>query len=130
MAHIAHIAIWTGQLEVLKDFYQTYFDATSSPKYTNPRTGFESYFLSYASGARLEIMTSPKIRAANPEPGTPRHGYSHLALSVGSEAQVIALTRRLEADGFHVFSQPRTTGDGYFESVVLDPEGNLIEITV
>jgi lactoylglutathione lyase len=25
---------------------------------------------------------------------------------------------------------PRRTGDGYYESVVLDPEGNRLELTV
>jgi lactoylglutathione lyase len=28
-----------------------------------------------------------------------------------------------------VVSPPRVTGDGYFESVLLDPEGNRIELT-
>jgi lactoylglutathione lyase len=32
-------------------------------------------------------------------------------------------------DGYKCVSDPRRTGDGYFESVVLDPEGNRVEIS-
>ena len=130
MAQIEHIALWTNDLERLTSFYQTYFGASAGPKYINPRTRFESYFLTFSSGARLEIMSTPKITEPKGEPGILRPGYAHLALSVGSEEQVVALTRKLEAAGCQIFSQPRTTGDDYFESVVLDPDGNLVEITV
>ena len=40
------------------------------------------------------------------------------------------LTEQLRKDGYTIFGEPRTTGDGYYESVVLDCENNLIEITV
>ncbi len=43
--------------------------------------------------------------------------------------KVDELTERLVKDGFRCLSGPRTTGDGYYESVVEDCEGNLIEIT-
>jgi lactoylglutathione lyase len=43
---------------------------------------------------------------------------------------VDTLTERLRADGYRVVGEPRTTGDGYYESVVLDLDGNRIEITV
>ncbi len=39
------------------------------------------------------------------------------------------VTERLRADGHRVLSGPRTTGDGYYESVVADPDGNPVEIT-
>ncbi len=126
--HIEHIAIWTQQLEALKAFYETSFAAQSSPKYTNPQTGFQSYFLTFGSGARLELMQAPDVTPA--PPGARNVGYAHIALAVGSREQVDRLTRRLEAVGHPVASQPRTTGDGYYESVVLDPDGNRIEITV
>jgi lactoylglutathione lyase len=125
--HIEHIAIWTKQLESLKAFYETYFSAKASQKYSNPHTHFESYFLSFANGARLELMQAPDITSDRPT--GKREGYAHLAISVGSREQVDRLTAQLETDGYPITSRPRTTGDGYYESVVLDPDGNPIEIT-
>lgn len=124
--HIEHIGIWTRQLEAQKTFYETYFSAQAGPKYTNPKTYFESYFLVFANGARLEIMQAPDV--GDRETGR-RVGYAHIAFSVGSREQVDRLTERLEADGYPVVGRPRTTGDGYYESVVLDPDGNHLEIT-
>ena len=126
--HIEHIALWTGQLEVLKTFYETYFCAQAGEKYTNPKTHFEAYFLTFAGGARLEIMQAPDVTAA--EAIVRRVGFTHLAFSVGSKEQVDRLTERLEADGYRVIGRPRTTGDGYYESVVLDPDGNRVELTI
>ncbi|MDX9954332.1 MAG: VOC family protein [Anaerolineae bacterium] len=125
--HIEHIAIWTQHLEALKAFYETCFSAQSSPKYTNPTTGFQSYFLTFAAGARLELMQAPDVAPA--PPGARNAGYAHIALVVGSWEQVDHLTHRLEAAGYRIAGQPRTTGDGYYESVILDPDGNRIEIT-
>jgi len=125
---IEHVAVWTPDLERLVAFYSRYFGATVGPKYTNPRTGFESYFLSFESGARLEVMRSPTVTTG--EPGQPRFGYAHLALSVGSEMEVDRRTDQFRAEGVSVVDGPRRTGDGYYESVILDPDGNRIEITV
>lgn len=128
--HINHIALWTHQLERLRMFYETYFEAQAGQKYTNPVKQFESYFLVFASGARLELMQMPSI-PASPQLGEAQMtGLTHLAFSTGSEAAVDALTARLDADGWQVLGQPRRTGDGYYESVALDPDGNRIEITV
>jgi lactoylglutathione lyase len=55
-------------------------------------------------------------------------GLAHFALSVGSERRVDELTQRLAHDGYPVLDGPRRTGDGYYESVVLDPDGNRVEI--
>jgi len=66
----------------------------------------------------------------DPEKGPARTGYIHLAFSVGSAREVDELTDRLRADGYRVLGGPRTTGDGYYESCVLGPEDNQIEITV
>jgi lactoylglutathione lyase len=127
---IEHIAIWTCQLENLKAFYRAYFSAQASPKYTNPDTRFESYFLIFPEGVRLELMQSPDV-TENREPQSARAiGYAHMAFSVGSQAEVDRLTAKLEADGFYIAGRPRRTGDGYYESVVLDPDGNRVEITV
>ena len=123
--HIEHIAIWTRDLERLRTFYETYFEGTAGDKYVNAAKQFESYFLTFASGARLEIMHAPDV---TPPPENTRAGYAHLALAAGSEPQVDALTARLRGDGYRVVSGPRRTGDGYYESCVLDPDGNHVEI--
>ncbi len=128
--HIEHIAIWTHDLERLKTFYTTYFQAMAGNKYHNPRTGFESYFMSFAAGARLEIMQMPGVPLSKDDVDAQFTGYIHLALSAGLRERVDELTMRLRADGYRVLDGPRTTGDGYYESVVLDPDGNRIEITV
>lgn len=128
--HIHHVAIWAHDLEALKTFYQTYFDAAAGQRYTNPRTGFESYFLRFSSGAQLELMHRPDVPPNPGAPGAAFQGYAHLSISTGSPAQVDELTARLQRDGFAVLSPPRRTGDGYYESLVLDPENNQLEITV
>ena len=128
--HIEHVAIWTRSLEGLKSFYEVYFQARSGDKYVNPDKGFESYFLTFDSGARLELMSMPGILISQNDPPQQFMGLIHLAFSVGSEAEVDALTARLRSHGHHVLDGPRRTGDGYYESTVLDPEGNRIEITV
>ncbi len=127
---IEHVAIWTRRIVQLKEFYETYFGAEASSKYVNPETKFESYFLSFSSGARLELMRSPKVADLPDSSEAQPTGYAHLAFSVGSREQVERLTARLSAAGYNVASAPRFTGDGYYESVVLDPDGNRVEITI
>jgi lactoylglutathione lyase len=130
MSRIEHVAIWTENLEQLADFYGKYFGAIAGDKYVNPTKGFESRFLSFAGGARIEIMKSSMLNPVKDERGAHRMGYAHLAVSVGSAQSVDALTNRLKQDGFEVVDGPRQTGDGYYESVVLVPDGNRVEITV
>ena len=125
---IEHVAIWTADLARCKQFYTSYFGATAGAHYVNPKKGFESCFLSFAGGARLEAMTTTMHSLAEGAPGEQRLGLTHLAISVGSEALVDELTQRLRADGIAVLDGPRRTGDGYYESVVIDPDGNRIEI--
>jgi lactoylglutathione lyase len=128
--HIEHVAVWTRNLEQLKTFYETYFQATAGDKYVNPTKAFESYFLTFSSGARLELMRMPTIPESLDDTERQFTGYIHLAVSVGSEQAVDALTTRLRHDGYRVVDEPRHTGDGYYESCVLDPDGNRVEITV
>lgn len=128
MVRIEHAAIYVKELDRARDFFVKYFDAVSNDGYTNPKTGFRSYFLSFDDGARLEIMHKPNL-AEQADPRN-RYGYAHIAFSVGSKAQVDRLTERIQADGYTVISSPRTTGDGYYESCVADLDGNQIEITV
>ena len=126
---IEHIAIWVNDLENTKMFYETYFGGQSGAKYHNPDRSFTSYFLSFQTGPRLELMHRPDILKTHQE-GQEVMGLTHLAMSVGSKEKVDELTLRLKADGYAVVGHPRTTGDGYYESVVLDPEGNRLEITI
>ena len=127
---IEHIAIWTTDLERLRAFYQTYFKAEAGQKYTNAAKGFQSYFLRFDLGARLELMTRPSVTDVPADGDTEPIGYTHLAISLGSESAVDAMTERLRLDGCQVIDGPRRTGDGYYESVVLDPDGNRLELTV
>ena len=126
---IEHLALWVQDMETMKDFYLNYFDVDSGPKYTNDANRFASYFIHFGeSKTRLELMTHPEIQPFEGKRGFGM-GLAHFAISVGGKDKVDALTERLRKDNFTIFSEPRTTGDGYYESVVLDPEGNYVEIS-
>jgi lactoylglutathione lyase len=127
---IEHLAIWCHDLETLKHFYEKYFNAIAGTKYTNTHKNFHSYFLQFSEGCRLELMQMPGIPANENDFYKQYTGLIHFAISVGSKEKVDSLTHLLRSDGYEVVGEPRTTGDGYYESVVLDPEGNRIEITV
>ncbi len=125
--HISHIAIYVHDLERSRCFYEFYFGGMANSKYHNPQTGLQTYFLSFGDGARLELMHRPDCTESSSDALS--YGMTHLAFSTGSREAVDALTARLADDGYPVVSPPRTTGDGYYESVVCDPDGNRIEIT-
>ena len=115
--------IWSA-----RDFFIKYLGATSNDMYHNKKTGFRSYFLSFDGGARLEIMNKPEVCDSLRNPA--QIGYAHIAFSVGSKEKVDSLTAELKAAGYEVVSDPRITGDGYYESCIVAIEGNQIEITV
>ena len=125
---IEHIAIWTYNLEGLRSFYMHYFDASSNEIYYNHSKGFRSYFLTFDGECRLEIMEMPGIPRSKDNSQKQFTGIIHFAFKVGARTEVERLTEEIRKDGFKVVREPRTTGDGYFESVVLDPDGNRIEI--
>jgi lactoylglutathione lyase len=127
---IEHVAIWCRDLEVMRSFYINYFNAVSNELYINEKKQYRSYFLSFESGARLELMQMHSVTENLNGTGTQYFGLNHFAFSTGSKESVDELTRRLSEAGFQVVGAPRTTGDGYYESVVLDPENNRIEITI
>ncbi|MFJ9288261.1 VOC family protein [Bacillus halotolerans] len=124
---IEHTAIWVSDLERMKAFYETYFHGKANSLYHNEKKDFKSYFMTFDSGARLEIMKKGDV---TDQPSQTMTGWAHIAFSTGSKENVDELTERLKQDGFAVVSGPRTTGDGYYESVIEDVEGNLIEITI
>jgi lactoylglutathione lyase len=126
---IDHIALWSNDIERLKEFYSNYFNARPNKKYENSQKRFQSYFLSFDDGARLELMQMPNISDNKNDPAKQYCGYVHFCVSIGSEQNVIELTNKLKDDGFTVISEPRRTGDGYFESCILDPDNNRVEIT-
>jgi lactoylglutathione lyase len=123
---VEHIGVWVADIDRVAAFYVEYFGAEVGELYRNPRKGFESRFLRFGGGARLELMTRQDVtqRATNEQ-----LGLAHVAVSIGDEAAVDALAARMRADGVTPDSGPRRTGDGYYECVVRDPEGNRIEIT-
>ena len=127
---IEHIALWTSDLEKMKSFYEQYFQAKAGEKYTNPKKQFESYFLTFESGSRLELMQMSSVPASTNNVYKQFTGLIHFAVSTGSKERVDSLTSQLKNDGYEILDGPRTTGDGYYESVVLDPEGNRVEITI
>ena len=120
--------MYVNDLEGARDFFIRYFNARSNDGYYNEKTGFRSYFLTFESGARLELMNKPEM--VDCEKQLNRTGYAHVAFSVGSAAEVERLTELLKNDGYNVISGPRTTGDGYYESCIVAIEDNIIEITV
>lgn len=126
---LEHVALWVRDLDAMKSFYCRYFNASAGDRYHNPRTGFSSYFLLFENGARLELMhRRDEASGGQADPGP--LGLHHLAIGTGLAARVDDLTARLAEAGYPVVSSPRLTGDGYYESVVLDPEGNRLEITI
>ena len=154
---IEHVAIWVKDIDKVCEFYRKYFGGVVQPIYHNPAKQFTSRFVTFESGARLEVMHRPDIEIETGmfhmerlqtedastnsfvdisevqqvgSKGAQHLGFTHLSFSVGSKEDVDRLTRQMSEDGIQVVGQPRTTGDGYYESVVLDPEGNRVEITI
>lgn len=122
---IEHIAIWVKDLEKMKEFYCKYFNGVSNQKYENKVKGFESYFISFDGATRIELMKRKDIEERMYKEIL---GLAHLAFKVGSKEKVNELTEIFRKDEYKIIGEPRTTGDGYYESIILDPEGNRIEL--
>lgn len=125
---IEHIAMYVNDLEKSKEFFIKYFDAIANEGHHNKTTNFRSYFLRFDDGARVELMNYPDMQDS--EKGIKRTGFIHIAFSVGSQEKVNEITHKLKDDGYEVLSEPRITGDGYYESCIVGIEGNQIEITI
>lgn len=125
--NIAHVAIYAMDLENSRDFYVRFFNGKCDSHYQSTH-GFSSYFISFENGARLEIMHAENLKRQ--EPAEFASGWSHVAFSVGSREMVLEITQKIVDAGYLLYSAPRQTGDGYFESCVADPDGNRVEITI
>ena len=126
---IDHIALFCKDLERMRQFFMNFFAATSNELYHNPKTGLRTYILSFPYGsARLELMQKPDVISIDPSQAN--IGFIHLSISVGSKDIVDSKTEELRDAGYSVTSGPRTTGDGYYESCIIGPEGKKIEITI
>ena len=123
---IDHVAVWVRELEPMRSFYTEALGGVSGDLYDNPATGFRSYFVSFGEGARLELMHRP---AALPSPPDGAAGFAHIALALGSRDAVDAAVAALRRRAVPIESEPRVTGDGYYEAVILDPERNWVELT-
>lgn len=128
--YIEHLAIWCKDLEIMKDFYVKYFGAVPNMRYHNPKNKFYSYFVSFEKGPRLELMQMPGIPDSLNDVMEQFTGLIHFAVSVGSAEKVDEITEIFRKNGIVIVGEPRKTGDGYYESAILDPEGNRIEVTV
>ncbi len=125
---VEHLAIWTYNLEGMRSFYMHYFDASSGEVYHNHSREYRSYFLTFDGDCRIELMEMPGIPISKDNPLKQFTGLIHFALKLGSKNKVNELTETLRKDGYKIISEPRTTGDGFYESVFLDPDGNRVEI--
>lgn len=126
---IDHLAIWCDDIEKMRTFYTTYFDCQSNERYHNTTKKYTSYFLSFGDGgSRIELMNRPDIYQEVEKRGFAK-GIAHLDIEVGDRMDVDKLTERLRQDGYTIASEARTTGDGYYEAGLLDPEGNYVEIS-
>lgn len=123
---LAHVALWTRDLDAAAAFWSDYFDAEVGDLYeSRNRPGFRSRFVKLSDGGAIELMAGPWIETASP---AERAGWDHVAISLGSEAAVDGLAARCRAEGCLV-SGPRRTGDGFYEAVIAAPDGIRVEIT-
>ena len=123
--YIEHVAVYAKDIEKIKEFYIKYFNVKVSELYHNKKTSFKSYFLTFDSGSRMEVTTKKFLTGRAAE----SLGYAHIAIAVGDRKVVDEYANKFVKDGYPLLNGPRTTGDGYYEAVIQDPEGNLIELT-
>lgn len=123
---IAHVALWTTNLAAQKAFWCEYFGGQANDLYISKnRPGFQSYFVSLAEGPTIELMSLEGIETG--PFGKELTGWAHIAISLGSRKQVDEMVDKATAQNILV-SPARVTGDGFYEAIIRDPDGNLIEI--
>lgn len=122
---LTHVAIWTNDLERSRTFYVKYFGGESNTKYINPKKGFASYFVTFENGVALEIMQRTDITQ---QTACVYIGLAHFAFTVGTKKEVDSMIELFRTDGYFIVGEPRVTGDGFYEGVIQDPDGNIVEI--
>ena len=123
---IATISMNVTDLNKVKDFYAKYFGAKVDDKYENFRTGYTYCFLSFDNGARLLLVSGSNIVDRKREDNVA--GFSRISIAVDGADKVQELATQIARDGFQIVSGFRMNGYGEYESRVLDPEGNEVEI--
>ncbi|MDY1037174.1 VOC family protein [Lelliottia sp. CFBP8978] len=123
---IAHVALWTRHLDAQVQFWETIFAGRCNARYVSQnRPGFESHFITLDDGPTIELMTLPELPEA---PVFPEFvGWAHIAINVGAKAVVDTMAENARQTNT-LLSAPRMTGDGYYEAVIADPDGNRIEL--
>jgi lactoylglutathione lyase len=122
---LAHIALWTTNLDIAAAFWRDHFNATVGDLYlSRRREGFSSRFVTLPGNICIELMTAPWI---GPDAPIDRRGWAHIALSLGSVGAVDAAAARFAKVGL-LISPPRWTGDGYYEAIIKSPDDLPIEI--
>ncbi|MDD3569593.1 MAG: VOC family protein [Lachnospiraceae bacterium] len=130
---LEHVAIWTRNLEEMKEFYCDFFNGKAGEKYESTsefHAGFESYFINFGEGSRLELMKMITIPDGINSNGHEAIGITHIAFSAKTTGEVDGLAKKARSEGYTVVLEPHKTGDGYYEACILDPDGNRVEVTV
>ena len=83
-------------------------------------------FVSFADGARLEIVTRPQFEDA--EHSRLWTGWAHTSFKAGTRENVDALTEQMRSEGYEITDGPVVGKDGCYGSFVLDPDGNTVRI--
>lgn len=127
-AQIEHIALATSDLDRLCDFYRQ-LGALASPSSTDPDTGLRSCVLDFC-GIHLEVFerrgSSEGVTGGERSPR-----LLHLGFALESADAVDELSTAIAAAGYRVIQPPHRTGElGRYESIVLDPDGNRLKLTV
>ena len=127
---LEHVALWTHHLELLREYYVTHFQGKAGPLYHNPAKQFQSYFITFPNGLRLELMTAPAVPFHHNDTIDAQYtGWIHVAFEVDSKEEVERRAGALQRHGYRILDGPRMTGDGYYEFTTLDPDNNRLEVS-
>ena len=124
---IAYVSIYVNDLEKMKDFFVKYFKATVTDKYENFQTGYAYCYLKFDEGSRISLVSGSNM-VERPKQENLK-GLNRFAIAVESKEEVQAITDQIAKDGYQVVNGFRRSGYGEYESRILDPEGNELEIT-